>query len=435
MENTENSQSQANTTGTAERTLIRSARAKFAFMGATYFMGVFNDNFFRQTALLLAVVAGGKYLQPIAMLAFTLPFILFGAYAGWIADKFSKRTVVISSKILELIAMIFAAVGIMTLQWPLLIVTLVIMATQSAIFSPAMNGTIPELYPPSYVVRANGIIRMISTCAILSGIAYAGVVQDPETQIPIFPSSGVYAAFILLFVAVIGLLLSFGVPQFKAAETKAPFPWSGPWHSAKILFSLRTDREMTTAIFAKAYFWALGSLQILILNPLGVEQMGWGEKFTSILVAMGLVGIAIGAYLSSLLSRNGHFFNSTWQSLTLMGLFMTASGVVQHVPYAKAFMICNMIGLGIAGGIFMIPLASFIQVRAEAQSRGKLIAASSYLDFIGMLLSSPVNMLFLKLNLSPSQMFLVMGMVTFMITFFLHKSVIKCNHGKEDNHV
>lgn len=418
----------------SEKQQIRSARAKFAFMGATYFMGVFNDNFFRQTALLMAVSAGKDYLQAIAMLAFTLPFILFGAYAGWVADKFTKRTVVISSKVLELIAMVFAAVGIITLQWPLLIVTLAIMASQSTLFSPAMNGTIPELYPPSYVVRANGIVRMISTTAILTGIAMAGVVQDLEFATPVFTSSAIIAGSILLLVAAVGVALSLGVPKFPAGNPQSKFPISGPWFSTKTLFSLRKDPEIMTAIFAKAYFWGLGSLQILIINPLGVEQMKWSETFTSVLVAMGLIGIAIGGYLSSLFTRDGKFFNTSWQSLAFMALFMTAAGAVNHVPYSRYFMAATMLGIGIAGGIFMIPPASFIQVRAEAGNRGRLIAASNYLDFIGMLLSSPINMLFIWLGLKPSQMLIVMGIVSFLAAGLIFNAIRKFKSTGESDH-
>ena len=157
---------------------IRQARAKFAAMAATYFAGVLNDNFLKQSALLIAVAINKSHLQGWATVVFTLPFILFAAPAGFCADRFSKRSIVIASKFLELAAMIFAAFGIYFLNWHLVMVTLFIMGLQSTLFGPSLRGTIPELYPSEYVVAANAVIRMISTGAILAGIALAGVVLD-----------------------------------------------------------------------------------------------------------------------------------------------------------------------------------------------------------------------------------------------------------------
>ena len=168
---------------------IRRARAKFAAMAATYFAGVLNDNFFKQSVLLIAVAINKSYLQGWATVVFTLPFILFAAPAGFCADRFSKRSIVIASKFLELTAMIFAAFGIYFLSWQMIMVTLFIMALQSTLFGPSLRGTIPELYPPEYVVTANAIIRMISTAAILAGIALAGIIMLRRLPVSTFPFS------------------------------------------------------------------------------------------------------------------------------------------------------------------------------------------------------------------------------------------------------
>ena len=127
---------------------IRKGRAKFAAMAGTYFVGVFNDNFFKQAALLMAVAAGKSEIQGYATIIFTLPFIVFASQAGWCADRFSKRSVVIAAKLLELAAMIFGALGVLYGNWFLILVMLGIEGTQATIFSPALNGSIPELYPP-----------------------------------------------------------------------------------------------------------------------------------------------------------------------------------------------------------------------------------------------------------------------------------------------
>ncbi len=147
----------------------------FAAMAGTYFLGVFNDNFFKQAALLLAITVGMGHLQSVATMLFSLPFIPFSAYAGWFADRFSKEWVVISSKILELCAMLIGAYGILALNWNCVLAMVFIMSTQSTLFGPALNGSIPELFPREYVPPANAILKLVATLAILAGIAMSGI--------------------------------------------------------------------------------------------------------------------------------------------------------------------------------------------------------------------------------------------------------------------
>lgn len=406
---------------------IRQGRGKFAAMGATYFAGVFNDNFFRQIALLLAVAADRKYIQGFAMLAFTLPFIVFGAWAGWLADRYSKRTVVITTKLLELSAMLVAAVGIYYRQWWLMMVTLAVMATQSSLFSPAMNGSIPELYPSKYVLRANAIIRMVSTAAILIGIACAGFVQDIDRTWRTVEVSRLVAPAVVVLVAFTGVCMSLGVPKFGAASPGEPFPWLGPIYSLKTLWAMRKDKLLSVVVLAKAYFWFLGSLNILILNPLGVEQMGWGESFTSILIVIALVGIAIGAWMSGLFTQGGNWFNATWQSGLAMGVFMITALFVDATPLPKVFMGVCMTLVGISSGIFMLPPSSFVQVRPKSGSRGKIIAHSNLADFVGMLFSGPLYMGFVRLGLKPSEMLAVVGVMTLVMAIALKYLLGKYN--------
>ena len=278
---------------------IRKARGNFVAMGATYFAGVLNDNFFRQSVLLMAVAVDKSYLQGYATSIFALPFIFFAAPAGFCADRFSKRSIVIASKTLELTAMIVAAIGIYYLNWLLILVTLFIMGLQSTLFGPSLRGTIPELYPAEYVVRANAIIRILSTCAILAGIAAAGIVLDQKGDAGQASPGRVIAASTVVATAVIGLIFSFAVPKFSAASPKARFPWYGPVNSLITLYKIRKDSLLTISITAKAFFWFIGSLQILIINELGVNQFGLTKTLTSVLIIIELIGIAAGSLISS----------------------------------------------------------------------------------------------------------------------------------------
>jgi len=165
-----------NSTGDMQE--VKAARGRFLAMAATYFLGVFNDNLFKQAALLLAVTAGLSGLQGTATALFSLPFILFSAYGGWLADKYSKRQVIIGVKFLELFAMVLGAYGIYTMNWTWILAMVFLMGLQSAFFGPALNGSIPELYPRWYVTKANALLKLVTTLAILLGMAFAGIALD-----------------------------------------------------------------------------------------------------------------------------------------------------------------------------------------------------------------------------------------------------------------
>jgi acyl-[acyl-carrier-protein]-phospholipid O-acyltransferase/long-chain-fatty-acid--[acyl-carrier-protein] ligase len=104
------------------RERIRHARGKFAAMAITYFIGNFNDNFYKEAALLIAVSLNKPRIQSYITIIFTLPFLVFAAAAGWCADHFEKRTVIIAAKLLELTAMIFGALGMLYTNWTLILI-------------------------------------------------------------------------------------------------------------------------------------------------------------------------------------------------------------------------------------------------------------------------------------------------------------------------
>jgi len=191
--------------------MIKKARSKFTAMITAYALGVFNDNYFKQAAMLLAVAAGKSELQGTATMLFSLPFIIFSAHAGWLADRFTKKNVIIWTKILELFAMILGAFGILTMNWFCIIAMVGLMGFQSTLFSPALNGSIPELYPEWYISKANAVVKLITTLFILFGIALAGITLDQKWFATEIPWGNILVSVIVLIVSAIGVLASFKV--------------------------------------------------------------------------------------------------------------------------------------------------------------------------------------------------------------------------------
>jgi MFS family permease len=411
----------ANSGETTLKERIRKGRAKFAAMAGTYFVGVFNDNFFKQAALLMAVAAGKSEMQGYATVIFTLPFIVFAAQAGWCADRFSKRSVVIAAKGLELVAMIFGALGVLYGNWILILVMLGIEGTQATIFSPALNGSIPELYPAEYVITANAIIKMISTAAILIGIAAAGFVLDLQGMVGNWPINHLTVAAVVIGISVCGVLVSFGVAKFPAASPNAKFPWRGPLETLKVLYDIRLDSLLAISIAANMFFWFIGSLNVLAINELGLSQFKLSNSMTSVLVVAELVGIAGGGLLSIYLAKKIKWYRLLAPAAAVMAVCMGAVEVSAHLS-DKVTLGCLLVSLavlGIAGGVYIIPLESFIQVRPAADRKGATIAAANFAAFTGILVSGPVLNLFNRLHLLPSRDFAIMGVMAAAVAVLL----------------
>jgi len=363
----------------ALREHIRRARGKFIAMAATYSLGVFDDNFFKQAAMLMALDVGRKELQGYATVIFALPYLIFAAYAGWMADRFSKRRVVIGAKFLELAAMICGAIGICTTSWPLILLMVGLMGLQSCLFSPSLNGSIPELYPASYVTTANAYLKVAVTAAILAGFAMAGFALDLDgTTLGGVPRGQVAVAGAVLLVAGLGVAGSFGVPQRAAADPKARFPWAGPFCTLGELNTIRKDRLLATVIGANSFIWFAGALEIPLINLLGKAQLGVSKSITSGLVVSQLVGLAAGGLLSSRLARGERWHRALPPTGLIMGGLMIAMATLTSLPaparLGTAFVL--LFGIGMGGGIFMIPCEAFIQVRPAAREKGKVIAAA-----------------------------------------------------------
>ncbi|MBU4198495.1 MAG: MFS transporter [Verrucomicrobia bacterium] len=373
--------------------IIRQARKKFTAIAGAFSFGVFNDNFYKQAVLILAVAIGNTSMQGYALAVFTFPFLLFAAPAGWLSDRFAKRQVIISCKWLELAAMVLGAAGVMTDCWPLIFGMLAVMGFQATLFSPALNGSIPELYPADYVIRANAFLRMASTSAILLGIALAGMILDRPGYILGIEAGRYYVGVTVLGVALAGLFLSYGAPFKPPASVARSFPWSGPWHTLKSLREIARDKLLITGLAADVFIWFAGSIQILIINPLGIQQFQLSKTATSLLIVTQLVGIIIGGLASSKLVTPERWHRFLPASGIGMGLILILTAAVPILPPALILpALYSAIALtGLFGGLFLIPVESFLQIRADPTKKGEVWATANFAVFTGILLSGPLS--------------------------------------------
>lgn len=407
-------------TESAETAQIRQARGNFTAMAASYFLGTFNDNFFKQAVMLLALAAGREKFQGAAGIAFTVPFILFAAPAGWMADRFPKRNVVIGAKSVEMLAALVGALGIILGNLWIMVAMVAIMGTQSTFFSPALNGSIPELYPASHVTRANAILRMIITIGILVGISFSGFVLDLKGG-SIFgaPRGSAMVGLAVIVYAALGLVVSLGIPSRPAADPGRAFPWRGPLDTVRELVEVWRDHQLGRILVADVFIWAVGVFQLLVINSLGKLQFHLSDSRTSLLVASQLVGLALGGLLSARYAKGTHWFRVLPPAGFAMGLLMLAIGGIPQLPApAQVPLLYGLIGLaGMAGGLFLIPCESFIQVRPAPARKGAVWASANFASFSGM---AAASVLYIPLTaLRPTLAYAALGAAALAFTAWL----------------
>jgi hypothetical protein len=394
-------------------TSIRKARGKFAAMATTYSLGVFNDNFFKWAAI--GVIVG---MEEWFTALFTLPFILFAPQAGWLADRFPKRNVVILAKMLELVAMLVGAVAIVYGNGPLIAIVLVIMALQSTIFGPSLNGSIPELFPTSYVTTANAVLKVAITLAILLGTAMAGHALELERAGWSPGSFGRFAvAAIVVFMALLGVCISFFVPRRPGAGTTAKCPKSVLWHSLQDLWELRKDKYLRTILIVDVFIWFVGSLQMQIISKMcNSNHFNWGRGTASNLMLSELVGVAVGGLIAARIAKGPRWYKVLPLPLIVLGIMAIPASLVPLLgPDLGLMVLYPAVGImGIAGGIVLVPCESFIQVRPAPDRKGRVIAAAGCAAFISMLFSAGLLAL-LRLFMSASPCFIVVA-VTSLVT-------------------
>ncbi len=375
---------------------------------ATQFLGAFNDNVFKQLMLLLAIPVGAAAAQAedqqwYAMMAFSLPFVLFSGYAGFLSDRYSKRTVIALSKVAEIAVMALgmaAFLGYWITGYPGLLVVLFLMGMQSAFFGPGKYGILPELFRAADLPRANGIILMTTFLAIIFGTASAGVLgtwlagggQILENPVRLWAGSAV-----CILIAVVGTATSLLIRRTPRAEPDLRFHLSSLWVPPETRAVLWRDQPLVMALLVSCLFWLIGGIAMSAVNSLGKVQLGLDDAWTSILTAVIGLGIAAGAVLAGRWCQDQADFRVTRAGavgivLSMLLLSLYAPGGKQLLGFGGSIVV--LVLLGVSAGMFAIPVQVFIQVRPPEKQKGRMIAVMNLANFLAIFLAGPVYKLF-----------------------------------------
>src|SRR5262245_58385 len=381
----------------------------------TQFLGAFNDNLFKIVVSMLAVhmvsaARAGRELSLVSAV-FILPFLLFSGYAGQLADVYSKRTVLVVSKSLEIVAATLGLVAFAFGHLQLTYAVLFLIALQATFFSPAKYGILPEMLPDRDLSRANGVLEMSTFVAIVLGTAVGGYLFEVL-------AAHLWAIGLLVVgVAAVGTAASFGSPRVAPAARRQRLdrnPWREIWIG---ISTLRRDRVLWLTVIGISYFWFLGSLLQLVMILFGTGVMALSETWVGVLTAFAAIGIGAGSLAAGRLSGDKVELGLAPIGAIGMGVFAI---VLSRSGHSFTLAAINLTLVGFFGGLFAVPLNALLQQRSGGDEKGRLMATNNFMNTVAIMLASGALSLFTdRFQLTPDRILLVFGAVTLLSSVYL----------------
>ena len=386
---------------------------------ATQFQGAFSDNLYKFLAIFFVMKsfqgdsAKIDSLIPVIGAVFSVPFIVFSLAGGYLSDRYSKKIVAVGTKVAEVLIMVLATFALVQGNVVFIMAVIFLMSTQSAFFGPAKYGSLPELLPPEKLAWGNGVIGMGTNMAVILGMVAAGFISDR------FGASTATAGLVLVGLAIIGLLCSLGITRVPSSNTSKQFRVnfaSELFHQVKRIYP---DRPLFFAVIGEMFFFFIAAMIQLHLVIYGKEVLAMNDLQSSYLQATVAVGIGSGCLAAGFVS--GKKIEYGLIPFGALGMVVFSCLMSVESP-SKALAYGGVGGLGFFGGFFLVPILALVQQRPDKKDKGTVVAASSTLTFLAILLSAGAYFLLTSdkvLGLSPQQTFLAIGVLMFLGTTYI----------------
>ncbi|HEX6960487.1 MAG TPA: MFS transporter [Lacipirellula sp.] len=370
-----------------------------SFLGllATQLLGATNDNILRWL-----VIGIGKdyadvnvsFLLAMGTAVFVLPYILLAAPAGYLADRFSKRQVIVYCKVGEAAIMALAIVGILYGHVWFMMLVLGLAGAQAALFGPSKLGSIPEMVDPTRISAANGLIGLTTVFSTMVGTWVGSWLADFTGEKG--QEHWQWSAIVLLGVAAAGWATSLLIHRVAPGDPTRKFPWDMLQQSIRDLKTLAHTPAMLRVAMGIMFFWTLAALAHLNIDQFVFEAGGAKQTQVAPMLAALVVGIGVGSVLAGIWSAGRVELGIL--PLGALGLvavpiaLYTVEGALFDVfgewtiSYIAACVLLFL--LGASAGLFDVPLASYMQHYSPTDKRGSVLAASNLLTFGGMLVAA-----------------------------------------------
>ncbi|MGB2642226.1 MAG: MFS transporter [Candidatus Acidiferrum sp.] len=384
--------------------------AGFWALIAVQFQGAFSDNALKWLVSFLVLDSAlskerrDLWFVLVVPLLFAVPFLLFSIPGGYFADKYSKRSVTLWTKVFELGVMGLATYALAANRLDIAGIALFLACTQGAVFGPTKYGLLPELLPLSKLSWGNGIIELGTLlAAILAALAGGFLAQN-------FHGRQIWSGMIFLALTILGLATSFGISKVPAADPARRFDWNVAGEFLHETRHMKSDTTLWTAVVANTFFWFLGSLLLLNIVLYATDILHVDDAHSSYLLAALSLGIGIGSFLAGLAS--GRKIEAGMVLPGLGGILLMA-GLLSWPGIGYPVVVALLGLLGLAGGFFVVPVNALIQQRPRPEEKGRAIAVANLLSFVGVALQPLAQYAMLRLgHPDPSRVFLICAGMT-----------------------
>ena len=413
--------------------LLRTRR--FAPLFGTQFLGAFNDNLYKNALIVLLTFQSAQWttlapelLANLAAGIFILPFFLFSATAGQLADKYDKALIARLTKLLEVAIMAVAAAGFWLHSLPVLMTALFLLGLQAALFGPVKFAILPQHLHPDELVGGNALIEAGTFVAILVGTLAGGLLAGAVAQ-PMWIAVGG------LLVAVLGYLTSRDIPPAPAPDPGLKInlnPITETWNNINFA---RSNRTVFLSILGISWFWLYGALFLAQFPAYTKNVLGGGEATVTLLLAIFTVGIGLGSLLCERMSGK-HVeiglvpFGSI--GLTLFGIdlyFASPVGLVGNGTHELLALLSipaiwrvlfDLMMLGVFGGFFIVPLYALVQIRSAPEQRARIIAANNILNALFMVVGALGAAAALGAGLSIPALFGLAALLNALVAIYIY---------------
>lgn len=407
---------------------------------ATQCLGALNDNIYKNVLLLMvtysqvnALPIGVDMFVNLAAGVFILPFFLFSAHAGVVADNMDKALLIRRLKLLELIIMSCAAVAILSQSYMLMLLLLFLTGSQSAYFGPVKYSLLPQALAEEELVTGNAWVEMGTFLSILIGTLSAGLLVASE-------SSLLLSAITVAVLALAGYLSSRAIPALPPQNTieRIRFaPFSGTWRS---IAKVRKSPSIWMAILAISWFWFLGATYLTQFPNFAKIHLHSGATVVSLLLALFSVGIAVGSFVCERFSY-GHV-ELGLLPFGVLGLTVFGVDLLFAIPQAPVEpnfvyhihdfirgsqhhrVMIDFFLIGLSGGLFIVPLYAFIQSRAAKGECAQAIAANNIMNALFMVGAALLSMLLLGMyGWTIPELFLLLAVLNSVVAGYVYSQV------------
>lgn len=411
---------------------------RFAPLFITQFLSAFNDNLYKNALVVLLTFQSAQWtsLAPeimvnIAAGIFILPFFLFSATAGQLADKYDKAALARLTKLLEILIMLVAAAGFWFSSLSTLMSALFLLGLQSTLFGPVKYSILPQHLKRNELLGGNALVEAGTFVAILIGTLTGGLLASTGNA-PIWIVAGG------LLVAIAGYLSSRKIPPAPAPAPELRISLNPITETLRNIGFARQNRTVFLSILGISWFWLYGALFLTQLPGLTKNILGGDEILVTTLLAIFTLGIGSGSLLCERLSGNQVEiglvpFGSI--GLTLFGLdlfFAAPIGLVGETVHSLGFLLghgavwrvfFDLFMLGLFGGFFIVPLYALVQMRSAEQSRARIIAANNILNALFMVLGAIAAVILLTAGVSIPTLFAIAAFINATLAIYIYSLV------------